>query len=138
MRVLSLAIVIGALAAPAPAENVSGTWTMQLSERPDRTVTRTLFLNQVGSQVSGSLASAARASSGSPASTEVYDGTLAGDTISFYVWVGSDRPVKMMFRGRMIDDEIHFIVTGSPVRYDVKGKPLEPLAPQEVTARRTK
>jgi hypothetical protein len=138
MGMLGLAIVIGALAAPAAAINFSGTWTMQVSERPDRTITRTLLLNQVGSQLSGSLTSAARASSGSPASTEIYGGKVTGDTIRFYVWVGSDEPVKMVFSGRMIDDAIRFTVTGSPVRYDVKGKPLEPPAPQEVTARRTK
>ncbi len=111
---------------------------MELLDRPDRTVQVTLILNQVGSEVTGSAVSTTRASSGSPAGTEIHGGKAEGDTIFFYVWTGRDKPVKRVFRGRLSGEEIRFTVTGSPVRFDVRGRRLDPLDPQEVTARRTK
>ena len=138
MRGLILTGLLGVLAVPASAANFSGRWAMELLDRPDRTVQVTLILNQVGSEVTGSAVSRTRASSGSPAGTEIRGGQAEGDTISFYVWTGRDKPVKRVFRGRLSGEEIRFTVTGSPARFDVRGKRLDPLDPQEVTARRTK
>jgi hypothetical protein len=138
MRALILTALMGALAAPASTVNFSGKWTMEISDRPGRTIQATLILTQVGSEVSGSVVVRARASSGSPAGTEIYGGKVEGDVITFYVWTGDDTPVKVLYRGTLSDDEIHFTVTGSPVRFDVRGKRIESPGPQEVTARRTK
>jgi len=138
MKGLILTALLGVLAAPASATNFSGMWSMEFLDRPDRTVQLVLILNQVGSEVTGSALSRARASSGSPAGTEIRGGQAEGDTISFYVWTGRDKPVKRVFRGRLAGDEIRFTVTGGPVRFDVRGRRVDPLGPQELTARRTK
>jgi hypothetical protein len=120
------------------AANFSGRWETEISPRPGRTQPVTLILNQVGSEVTGSVLSETRASSGSPASTEIHGGRVEDDTLVFYVWTGRDKPVKRVFRGRLSGEEIHFTVTGEPVRFDVRGRPLDPVGPQEVTARRTR
>ena len=138
MKGLIVTGLLGVLAAPAAAANFSGRWTMELLDRPDRTVQVTLILNQVGSEVTGSAVSRTRASSGSPAGPEIHGGQAEGDSIVFYVWTGRDKPVKRVFKGTLVGDEIRFTVTGGPVRFDVRGQRLDPLAPQEVTARRTK
>ena len=138
MRALTLTILLGALAAPASAVNFSGRWAMEFSDRPGRTMQVTVLLKQVGSEVTGSVVSMTRASSGSPAGTEIYGGKAEGDTIVFYVWTGRDKPVKRVYRGTLSGDEIRFTVTGNPVRFDVKGRRLDPPGPQVVTAKRTK
>jgi hypothetical protein len=138
MRGLVLTALLGVLAAPSSAANFSGKWAMEILDRPDRSVQVTLILNQVGSEVTGSALSRTRTSSGSPAGSEIHGGRAEGDTISFYVWTGRDKPVKRVFRGRLVGEEIRFTVTGGPARFDVRGNRLDPLDPQEVTATRTK
>lgn len=138
MRRLILTGLLGVLAAPVWAANFSGKWEMEISPRPGRTQQVTLILNQVGSDVTGSALAETRASSGSPASTEIHGGRAEDDTLVFYVWTGRDEPAKRVFRGRLSGDEIHFTVTGGPVRFDERGRRLDPLPPQEVTARRTR
>ncbi len=141
MKALILTIFLGVLAVSPSAANFSGKWTMEFADRPDRpgrTTQVTAVLNQVGSEVTGSVVSETRASTGSPAGTEIRGGKAEGDTIVFYAWTGRDKPVKRFFRGTLAGDEIRFIVTGHPVRFDVRGRRLDPLGPQEVTAQRTK
>lgn len=138
MRGLILTALLGVLAAPVSAANFSGKWAMEILDRPDRTVQVTLILNQVGSEVTGSALSRTRTSHGSPAGSEILGGRAEGDTLFFYVWAGRDKPVKRIFEGRLVGDEVRFTVTGGPVRFDVRGGRLDPLDPQEVTARRTR
>jgi hypothetical protein len=40
------------------------------------------------------------------------DGKVEGDTLTFYVWVGGDEPVKQTYQGTMSGEEITFTVTG--------------------------
>jgi hypothetical protein len=138
MKGLILTALLGVLAAPASAANFSGKWALELLDRPGRTLEVTLILNQVGSDVTGSALSRTRASHGSPAGSEIHAGQAEGDSVFFYVWTGRDKPVKRVFKGTLDGDEIRFTVTGGPVRFDVRGQRLDPLDPQEVTAKRTK
>ena len=99
--------------------NFSGKWVI---EQPQTT----LILNQVGNEVTGSISARTDSSNASPADTEILDGVVEGDTISFYVWTGADRPVKSFYKGTMSGDEIKFTVTSGPG------------APQHLTARRSR
>lgn len=139
MRVLVLSVLLGGVAAAAPAANFSGKWTMEMTDRPPGRMARmTLILNQVGDEVSGSISLPGSIGSGSPTGDEIYGGKAEDDTLRFYVWTGEDKPVKMVFQGTLAGDEIRFTVTGSPVRFDVRGERIEPPGPRQVTARRTK
>ena len=138
MRAWIPAILLGAVAIPALAANFSGKWTMELSDRRGQTTQTAMILNHVGSEVTGSILSGVSASSSSPTDTKIRGGKVEGDAISFYVWIGRDKPVKRVFRGTMSGDEIRFSVTGSTVRFNVRGERLEPRGPQEATAKRTK
>jgi hypothetical protein len=73
------------------------------------------MINQVGAEVSGDLSGGGGGGgSTAPVNTEIWDGKTSGDTLSFYVWRGSDKPVKTFYRGQLnaAGDEIAFTVTG--------------------------
>lgn len=139
MRSLVLSVLLGSAAAVASAANFSGKWTMEMTDRPPGRMARMeVLLNQVGSEVNGSINLPGGLGSGSPTGSEIYGGKAEGDTLTFYVWTGEDKPVKMVFQGTLAGEEIRFTVTGSPVRFDVRGERMEPPGPRQVTARRTK
>ena len=89
----------------------------------------TLLLNQVGNDVDGTISSRVDAGSGSPSNTEILDGKVENDILTFYVWTGRDRPVKAHYKGMLSGDEIKFTVTGGS---------SEQGAPKEFTAKRAK
>ncbi|WP_263418250.1 hypothetical protein [Terriglobus albidus] len=64
-------------------------------------------------------------------SNEVFDAKVDGDTISFYVWRGSDQPAKQYYKGTMTEDEIQFTVTGGPASTGNFGPP----APANLTVK---
>ena len=138
MRALIITIMLSAFAIPASAVNFSGKWSIELPDRHGRLVQGILTLNQAGSEVTGTGALAVSVSSAWPDGREIRGGKVEGDTITFYVWIGRDKPVKQVYRGTMSGDEIRFTVTGSPVSFNVRGERLDPAGPKEVTATRTK
>jgi len=138
MIVRILVVLLCALAIPAPAANFSGKWLLEFEDDRGRTRQRELTLNQVGSEVTGAFASAGSRASGHPTGGEIYGAKVAGDAISFYSWEGHDRPAKIMYEGTMSGDGIEFTVTGSTVRFNIRGEPLDRAGPQKWTAKRTK
>ena len=137
MQFLILSALFGTLATVASAANFSGRWVIQTPGRGGQMISTTIVLNQVGNEVSGNIVLPARISSASPINTEVIDGKVEGDTISFYVWTGSDEPVKAMYKGTMSGDEIKFTVTGG-VTGPGGGGQRGQAAPREVIARRAR
>jgi len=110
------------LALPLAAANFSGKWllTRQGGGRGNPPVVVTL--NQVGSEVTGSLEPPRGNSTGSPAYVEVLGGKADGDGISFYIWTGLDKPVKNFYQGKLAGEEISFTVTAEGRTFQVTGK----------------
>ena len=127
-----LCLALAVLALPLSAANFSGKWalTRQPSPGGGRGGSATiLVLNQVGDQVTGSVSPPIGVSTGSPTYTDVLDGKVDGDTISFYLWTGLDKPVKNYYRGKLSDSEIVFTIT-----LDAAGQTSAP--PVQMTAKR--
>ena len=60
------------------------------------------------------------------------------DTITFYVWSGTDQPVKTIYKGTMSGEEtIEFTVTGGLAGGGNFAAGRGQSAPQKVTARRS-
>jgi hypothetical protein len=117
---LILSFLLAVLANDAPTANFSGKWVIEGQDRsPGQPVTN-LILNQVGNQVTGSISARTDAFSASPVNTEILDGVVENDTVTFYVWAGLDRPAKAFYTGTLSGDEIKFTVTGGG-----QGKPRE-------------
>jgi hypothetical protein len=109
-----VAIAICLVSGSAFAANFSGKWALQVpSGRGQATVI--LQLNQAGNIVTGTLSPArVDAGTGSALSSEIFDPKVEGDTISFYVWRGTDKPAKQFYKGTMSGDQIDFTITGGP------------------------
>ncbi len=135
---IAVFLMAGAVTASAEGPNVSGKWIMDVPARAGQTRRVTLILNHVGGEVTGTITAAGRPSSASPVYTEVLGGRVRGDTVSFYVWEGTDRPAKVIYEGKILGDEITFVITGGPITYDARGNPNPPPGPRKVTARRSK
>jgi hypothetical protein len=116
MRIAVLSVVICGLAAAAQAPNFSGKWAIETPGRAGAQQTILVF-NQVGSEVEGTIARGGGGGGGSaaPAHREIVEGKVEGNTITFYVWAGSDRPVKTVYKGVMAaaGDQIDFVITGA-------------------------
>jgi len=138
-RVLGLMLLTSALVAPAFAANISGKWQLSLPSMAGLpNVTYHLSMNQVGGVVDGNLsASDDEVSTGSPVDTSLHDARIEGDAVTFYVWRGTDHPAKQFFRGTIVEDSIHFTVSGGP-SYTIADptaqsqvKPIEVIAVRE-------
>jgi para-nitrobenzyl esterase len=117
--ILALGVLLVAASLAAPAVNFSGKWAIQRN---------TFFtLDQAGNEVTGVIAAPIEPWTNSPPNSAIWGGKVEGNTISFYVWTGTDHPVKAVYRGTLSPsgDEIVFTVTRV-------GAPAE-----QVTARRT-
>ena len=126
----ALSLALAAQMAP----NFSGKWIIQGGGGRGRGPT--LTLTQVGAEVTGELVGGGGGGGGSaaPINNEIYDGKVESDTLSFYVWRGTDKPYKTVYKGTLnaAGDEITFIVTGMP------GRGGSPATPQTLTAKRAK
>jgi hypothetical protein len=109
--------VLAVCAVPLSAANFSGKWLLVRQQgaggpggggRGPAPVVVTL--NQIGNEVTGSITPPRGNSTGSPANVDVLGGKVDGDTISFYLWTGLDRPVKNLYQGKLNGDEIVFTV----------------------------
>jgi hypothetical protein len=106
-------VLLAGAGAAASAANFSGKWAIQNpSGRGGRGGPTILVLNQVGNEVTGTMGQRVDMGSGSPVGQDIMFGKVEGDTLTFYVWVGGDEPVKQTYRGTMSGDEITFTVTG--------------------------
>ena len=133
---LMLSVALSLALAAQTAPNFSGKWIMQGAAGRGRGGNPTLTLNQVGRAVTGELVGGGGGGGGSaaPVNNEIYDGKVEGDTLSFYVWRGTDQPYKTVYKGTLnaAGDEITFILTGMP------GRGGSPGTPQTLTAKRAK
>jgi len=137
MRTLTLSVLMGVLAIAASAPNFSGKWALEVPGRGGQMRRTILILNQVGNVVTGSLPATPGRSSASPTHTEIWDGKVDGDTISFYIWEGREQVAKVFYKGTLSGDQITFTVTGGAVSYNSRGEPNPPAKPRQVTAKRT-
>jgi hypothetical protein len=102
-----------------PPANFSGRWQIEPSagRGGGRGGPQILVLNQVVSDVTGELGGGrGNAGSAAPVNDEIWAGKASGNSISFYLWRGSDRPAKVFYKGELnaAGDQITFIVTGGP------------------------
>ena len=111
MKTLALCFSILQFSATARADNCSGKWVLESTGRGGQVQRAVLILNQVGDSVTGTVSGRNNPGAASPINTEIYGGKVEGDTISFYIWQGSDRPWKQQFTGKLSGDEIVFTVT---------------------------
>ncbi len=140
MRATILCALLGISALSAFGVNFSGKWALETAGRGGRGGAPTIVvLNQVGNEVTGSITARSDAGTGSPVNTEVLGGVVEGDTLSFYVWTGTDQPVKTFYKGVMSgEDAIEFTVTGGPVGGGNYALGRGQAAAQKVTAKRAK
>jgi hypothetical protein len=140
MRTLILSALLAAMAVPASAANFSGKWAIENPGRDGRGGTPTiLVLNQVGREVTGTITARSDAGTGNPVNSEVLGGIVEGDMISFYVWSGTDQPVKTIYKGKASGEEsIQFTITGGPAGGGNFALGRGQSGSQKVTAKRTK
>jgi hypothetical protein len=120
--------------------NFSGKWLLPGSRGFGAFGKVILVLNQTGNDLHGTVTGFGDMSSGSPVYTEVLDAKVEGDTVSFYIWRGSDEPQKWFFKGTLSGtDEIVFQVTHDPERRSAAGEggPSVPPVSKQITAKRT-
>jgi len=113
--------------------NFSGKWNISQPGRNGARAVSVLTVNQSGTSVSGTLTSGRiDLGTASPVNSEIFGAKVEGDTLSFYVWRGTDKPVKQFYKGVMSGDDINFTVTGGPVSPITQ----QPAANNQVTAKR--
>ena len=143
MKAFFVAFLSGSLLIAASAVSVSGRWAMQTTQAAgggtQQAQTLYLVLNQVGTVVRGQLVSSSSRSSSaaSPSHTDVWDGKVEGDVITFYVWAGRDQVVKTYYKGVISGEQITFTVTGSAPSYNFRGERNPPADARTVIAKRT-
>ena len=139
MRTLMLSALLAAAAVSAPAANFSGKWAIETPGRGGRGGPTILVLNQVGKDVTGTITARSDAGTGTPVNSEVLGGVVEGDTISFYIWTGTDQPAKTLYKGTLSGEEtITFTVRGGPAAGGNFAPGRGQSGPQKITAKRTK
>jgi hypothetical protein len=112
--ILAFGVLLAAASLPALAVNFSGKWAIQTNSGGDgRGSTMVLTLNQVGNEVTGTIKAPIEPWTNSPLNNAIWSGKVEGNTLSFYIWTGTDHPAKATYRGTMSasGDEIVFTVT---------------------------
>jgi hypothetical protein len=136
---LLLALTLSLAAAIcADSVNFAGRWSIQNPGRGGGSFT-ILNLNQVAGKVTGTV-TPPRIDSGTsaPVNTEIFEGKAEGASLTFYVWGGTDEPVKVVYKGTLTGDEIKFTVTGMPAPMGLNGPQPGGGAPREMIAKRMK
>ena len=139
MRTLIVGMLMSFAAISAFAVNFSGKWAIETPGRGGRGGAPViLVLNQVGKEVTGTIAARSDAGTGSPVNSEVLGGVVENDVISFYVWSGTDQPVKTVYKGALSGEEtIEFTVTGGPAGGGNYAPGRGPSGLRKLTAKRT-
>ena len=102
-----------------PPANFSGKWQVEgpTGRGGGRGGSQVLTLNQVGNEVTGEFSGGrGGVASGAPVNNEIWDGQVSGNSLTFYVWRGNDRPAKVLYQGELnaAGDQITFQVSGGP------------------------
>jgi hypothetical protein len=127
----------------AASVNVSGKWAVQAAPAAGGGTQQAqlmyLNLNQIGTVVRGQLVSSnpRSSSAASPIHTDVWDGKVEGDAITFYVWAGRDQVVKTYYKGVISGEQITFTVTGSAPSFNFRGELNTPAPSRTVVAKRS-
>lgn len=132
--ILCFSVLLFTLA--ARADNVSGKWVIETPGRGGQMQRTILVLNQTGQLVTGTISSGANPGTASPVHDDIYGGKVDGDTISFYVWRGSDRPWKENYKGTLSGDTISFTITSNRPATGQAG-PGRQTGPIQATAKRS-
>jgi|SRR5438876_6743099 len=99
---IRLALLSGMLAMVASAADVTGKWTAEVPGRGGNTQTQTFNLKADGSTLTGTV-------SGRMGDTEISDGKIDGDTISFsVVREMQGNKIKINYTGKVSGDGINF------------------------------
>lgn len=116
-------LLIGCLATAAIwAADVTGKWTYEMQGRNGNTMTSTLNLKQDGDKLTGTV-------SGRNGDTDITDGKVDGDTISFkVVREFNGNQMTSSYKGKVDGDTIHFSMSmeggnmggGQPRTFDAK------------------
>jgi hypothetical protein len=140
MRTVLLSMMLGLAAFAAAAVNFSGKWAIETAAgRGGRGPGTILVLNHVGKEVTGTISARSDAGTGSPVNTEILGGVVEGETLTFYVWSGTDQPVKMIYKGVMSgEDTIEFTVSKGPAGAGNFAMGRGQSGPQKITAKRTR
>ena len=102
------------------AESVSGTWKGSYPGRDGQTRESTIVLKAEGEKLTGTVA-------GGRGESEIKDGTIKGDDISFSVvrnFGGNDVTVK--YKGKLAGDAIQFKVEAGERSYEMTAKRVSP------------
>jgi hypothetical protein len=123
MKILSKLILASSLASLALwAADVTGKWTAEMPGRGGNPMTVTMNLKADGAKLTGTV-------SGRAGDTEISDGKVDGETVSFtVVRKFNDNEIKQNYKGKLDGDTIHFSVTmeggnmggGKPREFDAK------------------
>lgn len=114
MRTIVMLALVAVLAVTTWADNFSGHWTIETPGSGGQAQRTSLELNQNGSTVTGTLSGRIDPGTASPVNNEIWGGKVDGDTITFYVWRGSDKPWKQSYKGTLSGDQITFTVADAP------------------------
>ena len=117
------AVVALAVGVPALAADVTGTWTWSV-ERNGNTIETTLKLKQDGEKVTGTI------SGRNNTETEISDGKLAGDMLTF--------KVTREFNGNTFVQEYHGKVSGDSIKGERKSERNGEVQTREWEAKRAK
>lgn len=113
-----LAALVGAAAitaAPAAAQDLSGTWTLSSQGRRGGPQTSTLVLVQDGESLTGTLTLTLgrRGGGGGPMELEISDGTVDGSSFSFTITLTfGDNSFDRNYSGTVDGDEISGTIQG--------------------------
>ena len=120
MRALLWTVIATAVTFAQFNANFSGKWQIEgpAGRGGGRGGPQILTLNQVGSDVTGELTGGRGGGGGSaaPVNNEIWDGKVSGNSLTFYIWRGSDRPAKVLYKGELnaAGDQITFQISGGP------------------------
>ena len=106
MKSISRLILAGSVALVALwAADVSGKWTAEMQGRGGNTMTVNMNLKADGAKLTGTV-------SGRNGDTEISDGKVDGDNVSFsVVREFNGNQIKQNYKGKLDGDTIHFTVT---------------------------
>ena len=112
-KLAAFGVLMAAIAMPAAAANFSGKWALQGAAGRGGRGGTAIVLNHAGDEVTGTISVRIDGGTNSPVYDQIWGGKVEGDTVSFYVWTGTDQPVRTSYRGTMSasGDEIAFTVT---------------------------
>ena len=114
MKTAAMLLAFAMLAVTTGAQNFSGHWAIETPGRGGQVQKTPLDLNQNGGVVTGTLGAQTNPGAAAPASAQIWGGKAEGNSITFYVWRGSDKPWKQIYTGTISGDEITFTITGAP------------------------